>query len=95
MRVSVIIPTHNEAQSIERVLADLPRDLTTEVIVADSNSRDGTPEIAARMGPASFRNRAAAMGERALPGSPWQVPLTWLCFLMATIAIGPRNYRFS
>ena len=50
MRVSVIIPTHNEAQAIERVLADLPSHLTTEVIVVDSNSNDGTPEIAARMG---------------------------------------------
>jgi glycosyltransferase involved in cell wall biosynthesis len=50
VRVSVIIPTHNEAQAIERVLADLPPDLTTEVIVVDSNSNDGTPEIAARMG---------------------------------------------
>jgi glycosyltransferase involved in cell wall biosynthesis len=48
--VSVIIPTHNEAQAIERVLADLPSDLATEVIVVDSNSNDGTPEIARKMG---------------------------------------------
>jgi glycosyltransferase involved in cell wall biosynthesis len=46
--VSVIIPTHNEAQAIERVLADLPVDLVTEVLVVDSNSTDGTPEIAAK-----------------------------------------------
>ena len=50
VRVSVIIPTHNEAQSIARVLADLPSDLTTEVIVVDSNSTDGTPQIAADNG---------------------------------------------
>lgn len=49
MRVSVIIPTRNEAGAIERVLADLPGELATEVIVVDSNSNDGTPEIAARM----------------------------------------------
>jgi len=48
--VSVIIPTHNEAQSIGRVLADLPTDIVTEVLVVDSNSTDGTPEIAAKMG---------------------------------------------
>ncbi|HZC22482.1 MAG TPA: glycosyltransferase, partial [Candidatus Binatia bacterium] len=48
--MSVIIPTHNEAQSIERVIADLPSELVTEVIVVDSNSNDGTPEIAARTG---------------------------------------------
>jgi glycosyltransferase involved in cell wall biosynthesis len=48
--VSVIIPTHNEASSIGRVLAELPADLVSEVLVVDSNSTDGTPEIAARMG---------------------------------------------
>jgi glycosyltransferase involved in cell wall biosynthesis len=47
VRVSVIIPTRNEALSIGRVLADLPSDLVTEVLVVDSNSTDGTPEIAA------------------------------------------------
>jgi glycosyltransferase involved in cell wall biosynthesis len=48
--VSVIIPTHNEAQSIGRVLADLPADIVTEVVLVDSNSTDGTPEIAEKMG---------------------------------------------
>jgi len=46
----VIIPTHNEAQAIGRVLADLPSQLVTEVIVVDSNSTDGTPEVARKMG---------------------------------------------
>ena len=50
VRVSVIIPTHNEAQSIALVCSLLPSDLTTEVIVVDSNSNDGTPGIAAKMG---------------------------------------------
>ena len=59
VRVSVVIPTHNEAQSIGRVLADLPADIVTEVLVVDSNSTDGTPEIAARWEPASSTNLAA------------------------------------
>jgi len=50
VRVSVVIPTHNEAQSIGRVLTDLPADVVTEVLVVDSNSTDGTPEIAEKMG---------------------------------------------
>ena len=50
MRVSVIIPTHNEAPAIGRVLADLPSNLVTEVIVVDSNSTDGTPDLARKMG---------------------------------------------
>jgi glycosyltransferase involved in cell wall biosynthesis len=68
VRVSVIIPTHNEAQAIERVLADLPSDLTTEVIVVDSNSSDGTPEIAARMGARVVQEPRRGYGRACLTG---------------------------
>ena len=68
MRVSVIIPTHNEAQAIERVLADLPSDLTMEVIVVDSNSSDGTPEIAARMGARVVQEPRRGYGRACLTG---------------------------
>ena len=68
MRVSVIIPTHNEAQAIQRVLADLPPDLTTEVIVVDSNSQDGTPDIAARMGARVIREPRRGYGRACLTG---------------------------
>ncbi|MGB7129997.1 MAG: glycosyltransferase family 2 protein [Candidatus Sulfotelmatobacter sp.] len=68
MRVSVIIPTHNEAQAIERVLADIPSDLVTEVIVVDSNSNDGTPEIAARMGARVVREPRRGYGRACLTG---------------------------
>jgi glycosyltransferase involved in cell wall biosynthesis len=66
--VSVIIPTHNEAQAIERVLADLPSDLTTEVIVVDSNSTDGTPEIARRMGARVVQEPRRGYGRACLTG---------------------------
>jgi glycosyltransferase involved in cell wall biosynthesis len=68
VRVSVVIPTHNEAQAIERVLADLPSDLTTEVIVVDSNSNDGTPEIAARMGARVIQEPRRGYGQACLTG---------------------------
>jgi glycosyltransferase involved in cell wall biosynthesis len=68
VRVSVIIPTHNEAQSIALVLADLPSDLTTEVIVVDSNSSDGTPEIAARMGARVIQEPRRGYGRACLTG---------------------------
>ena len=68
MRVSVIIPTHNEVQAIARVLADLPSDLTTEVIVVDSNSSDGTPEVAAKMGARVVREARRGYGRACLTG---------------------------
>jgi glycosyltransferase involved in cell wall biosynthesis len=68
MRVSVIIPTHNEAQAIGRVLVDLPSDLITEVIVVDSNSNDGTPEIAARIGAHVIHEPRRGYGRACLTG---------------------------
>jgi glycosyltransferase involved in cell wall biosynthesis len=68
VRVSVIIPTHNEAQAIELVLADLPSDLMTEVIVVDSNSNDGTAEIAARLGARVIKEPRRGYGRACLTG---------------------------
>lgn len=68
MRVSVIIPTHNEAQAIGRVLADLPADLVTEVIVVDSNSNDGTPDIARGMGARVILESRRGYGRACLTG---------------------------
>jgi glycosyltransferase involved in cell wall biosynthesis len=66
--VSVIIPTRNEASAISRVLADLPADLVTEVLVVDSNSTDGTPEIAAKMGARVVNEPQRGYGRACLKG---------------------------
>ena len=68
MRVSVVIPTHHEAQAIARVLNDLPPNLVSEVIVVDSNSTDGTPEIAARMGARVVQEPRRGYGRACLTG---------------------------
>jgi glycosyltransferase involved in cell wall biosynthesis len=68
VRVSVIIPTHNEAQAIGRVLADLPSDLVTEVIVVDSNSTDGTPDLARSMGAQVIQEPRRGYGRACLTG---------------------------
>jgi len=68
VRVSVIIPTHNEGLSIGRVLADLPDDIVTEVIVVDSNSTDGTPDIAAKMGARIIQEPRRGYGRACLTG---------------------------
>ncbi|GAB0113212.1 glycosyltransferase family 2 protein [Acidisoma sp. C75] len=48
--VSLVIPTLNEAGSIAAVIAEIPRELVGEIIIADSGSTDGTAEIARRAG---------------------------------------------
>lgn len=68
MRVSVIIPTHNEAEAIGRVLADVPRSLVTEVIVVDSNSTDGTPDVAQKMGARVIAEPRRGYGRACLTG---------------------------
>jgi glycosyltransferase involved in cell wall biosynthesis len=67
-RVSIIIPTRNEALSIGHVLADIPADLVSEVLVVDSNSTDGTPEIAARMGARVLHESRRGYGRACLTG---------------------------
>jgi glycosyltransferase involved in cell wall biosynthesis len=68
VRVSVIIPTHNEVQAIGRVLADLPSALVTEVIVVDSNSTDGTSDLARSMGADVIQESRRGYGRACLTG---------------------------
>jgi glycosyltransferase involved in cell wall biosynthesis len=48
--VAVIIPTYNEAAAIGDVVAAIPRDIVSRIIVADGGSSDGTADIARRAG---------------------------------------------
>jgi glycosyltransferase involved in cell wall biosynthesis len=68
VRVSVIIPTRNEGEAISHVLADLPAGLVSEVIVVDSNSTDGTPDIAARAGARVISESRRGYGRACLTG---------------------------
>jgi glycosyltransferase involved in cell wall biosynthesis len=64
----VVIPTHNEAESIGRVLADIPSGLVTEVLVVDSNSSDGTPAVAAKLGARVIPEPRRGYGRACLTG---------------------------
>src|SRR5579863_7112605 len=50
MKVTAIIPTLNEAETIVGTIAMLPRDVVDVVIVADSSSSDGTVKVAEAAG---------------------------------------------
>ena len=68
MRVSVVIPTRNEAGAIGRVLADIPPGIVREVIVVDSDSSDETPSIAASMGARVIPESRHGYGRACLTG---------------------------
>lgn len=48
--VILAIPTLNEAESIGPLLATVPREIVTQIVVADSGSTDATSAIAAQAG---------------------------------------------
>jgi len=68
MRVSVVIPTYNEAGSIARVLDEIPASLVTEVLVVDASSTDGTGEIAAAHGARVIVEPRRGYGRACLTG---------------------------
>ncbi len=68
MRVSVVIPTYNEARSIARVLDEIPVSLVTEVLVVDADSTDGTREIATARGARVIVEPRRGYGRACLAG---------------------------
>ncbi len=49
-RVSVVVPTLNEARNLPHILKEIPR-LVDEVVLVDGNSVDGTVDVACRSWP--------------------------------------------
>jgi glycosyltransferase involved in cell wall biosynthesis len=49
-RIAVLIPTLNEEKSIGDLIARIPRDLVSRIIVADGGSRDATVDSARSAG---------------------------------------------
>jgi glycosyltransferase involved in cell wall biosynthesis len=73
LTVSVVIPCLNEAESIERCVTSALRvledaDISGEVIVADNNSEDGSPLIAAEAGATVVHEPERGYGSAYLAG---------------------------
>lgn len=49
-KIIVVMPAYNAERTLERTLADVPRDWADEVILVDDSSRDGTVALARRLG---------------------------------------------
>lgn len=68
MRVGVLVPAFNEAGSIARVLADLPRHLVDTIVVVDNDSTDATAEIARQAGAQVVREARRGYGYACAAG---------------------------
>lgn len=64
----VIIPALNEECSIGRVIADIPRDLVTEVVVVDNGSTDSTASVASSCGATVVSEGRRGYGQACLAG---------------------------
>jgi glycosyltransferase involved in cell wall biosynthesis len=87
--VAAIIPTFNEAQSIGRVVAELPRSIVDRIIVADGGSTDGTAEIARRAG-AEVIDAGSGYGRACLAGAQAADSATIVVFMDGDGADDPR-----
>jgi glycosyltransferase involved in cell wall biosynthesis len=60
-KISVIIPTYNEAGSIAKTIKEMPEGIIDEIVVVDL-STDGTFEIAQKLGCKVFKQRGMGFG---------------------------------
>jgi glycosyltransferase involved in cell wall biosynthesis len=68
VRVAIIIPARDEAESIAGVIARVPPSLDARVIVVDNGSRDRTAEIAQTAGAEVVAQPLAGYGHACLAG---------------------------
>lgn len=66
--VLVIIPAYNEQESIAKVIADIPKDLVSEVVVVNNNSSDKTSEVAQSAGATVLDEKQMGYGYACLKG---------------------------
>lgn len=66
--ILVIIPAYNEAESIGKVVKDIPAELVKEVVVVNNNSTDATEAVARAAGATVLREERKGYGNACLCG---------------------------
>lgn len=64
----VIIPALNEERSIGQVVADIPQDLVTEIVVVNNGSTDSTAQVASGCGATVIDEERRGYGQACLAG---------------------------
>jgi glycosyltransferase involved in cell wall biosynthesis len=68
MTIAVIIPAFNEEQAIAHVIAEIPPDLVSDIIVVDNGSADHTSEVARAAGARVVSEPRRGYGSACLRG---------------------------
>jgi glycosyltransferase involved in cell wall biosynthesis len=66
--IKVIIPAFNEEKSIAKVIAEIPRELISEIIVVNNASTDRTAEVARQTGATVLNEQTPGYGSACLKG---------------------------
>lgn len=91
MRIGVVIPAHNEAGSLPRVLDALPPELVHELVVADNASSDATAEVARRAGARVVREGRLGYGYACAAGVAALGPVDVVALLDADFSDDPAE----
>lgn len=91
-KIVVIIPAFNEAESIDKVIAEIP-DFVYETIVVNNNSSDATSKVAAASGATVLDEPQQGYGHACLKGIAYAATLKpdIVCFLDADYSDYPAE----
>ena len=92
MKISVVIPTYNEAPAIAEVIAAVPQNKIQEIIVVDNGSTDGTAEKAAAAGARVIHEPRKGYGSACWAGANSSAAATLLFFWTETAATTPPSW---
>lgn len=93
-RYALIIPALDEADSIGRALAEVPRNLFAQVIVVDNGSRDQTAERAGAAGAEVVSEPRRGYGQACLAGLAALAPeITAVAFMDADLSDDPADLQ--
>src|SRR5215470_12809779 len=91
-RYALLIPALNEAESIGRLLGQIPNGLFSQVIVVDNGSNDCTAEVARAAGASVVREPRRGYGQACLAGLDQLHPETAaVAFMDADLSDDPAD----
>jgi glycosyltransferase involved in cell wall biosynthesis len=67
-RICLIIPALNEEEAVGKVLADIPAEVFSEIVVVDNNSSDNTASVAAAAGASVILEKQRGYGAACMKG---------------------------